>query len=110
MSFVAALVVELLVIAVAIPAVTLALAVMLLGRPAWMGRPARGRRAEPGIGSFLVICVLVVVGLALLFLVPLVGAWTSQEHRYTALIGLFLGLLALLGVGYAWRRGVLRWD
>jgi NADH:ubiquinone oxidoreductase subunit 3 (subunit A) len=110
MSFLPALVVELLVVAVAVPALTLAVAVMLLGRPAWLGRPARGRRAEPGIHSFLLLGVLAVVDVALVFLVPFVGAWTSQEHRYTALIGLFLAVLVVVGLLYAWRRGVLRWD
>jgi NADH:ubiquinone oxidoreductase subunit 3 (subunit A) len=110
MSFLPALVVELLVVAVAVPALTLAVAVMLLGRPAWLGGTRRQRRAEPGIQSFLLLCVLVVVDLALVFVVPFVGAWTSQGHRYTALIGLFLAVLVLLGLGYAWRRGVLRWD
>lgn len=110
MSFAAALIVELLVVAVAIPGLVLAVAVMLGGRPAWMRRGARGRRAEPGIHTFLLLCVLVVFAVALMFVVPLVGAWGSQEHRDTALIGLFLGVLATLGLGYAWRRGVLRWD
>lgn len=110
MSFLPALIVEVLVIAVAVPALSLAVAVMLLGRPAWLGRPRGGRRAEPGIHSFLLLCVLVVVDLALVFVVPFVGAWGSQGHRYTAVIGLFLAVLALLGLGYAWRRGVLRWD
>ena len=110
MSFAAALIVEFLVVVVAIPAVTLSVAVMLGGAPAWLRRGSRGRRAEPGIHSFLLLCVLVVVDLALLFVVPLVGAWGSQEHRYTVVVAAFLGVLALLGLGYAWRRGVLRWD
>ncbi len=109
MSFLAALIIETLVIVVAIPAAALALGIALGGRPAWM-RERGARRPEPGIQTFLMLCLLTVVAVALTFIVPFVGAWGSQEHRFTALIGLFLGVLTGLGVAYAWRRGVLRWD
>ncbi len=109
MSFLAALIVETLVIVVAIPAAALGLGIAVGGRPAWMRERAQ-RRPEPGIQTFLMLCLLTVVAVGLMFIVPFVGAWGSQEHRFTALIGLFLGVLALLGVAYAWRRGVLRWD
>jgi NADH:ubiquinone oxidoreductase subunit 3 (subunit A) len=106
MSFAAAALLDFLVIVVAIPAVVLGVAVLLGGRPAWLGR----RRAEPGIHGFLMISVLSVLAIALLFLVPFAASFGALRHRESAALGLFLALLVLLGLGYAWRRGVVRWS
>jgi NADH:ubiquinone oxidoreductase subunit 3 (subunit A) len=99
----AALLVALAVV-VGIPLVTLGIAVAL-GRPAWLSR-----RAQPGIQTFLMLAVLVVVGLALLFVLPWAVAFGGLPHGFTALEGAFLAVLTLVGLGYAWRRGGLRWS
>lgn len=107
MSFFAAALLDFLVIGVAVPALTLGVAVLIGGRAPWMGR---GRRAEPGIHGFLMLAVLTVVAVALLFIVPFAASFGVLHHRESAALGLFLAVLVLLGVGYAWRRGVLRWS
>jgi len=104
MSVAPAALLEFLAIAVAIPALTLGVAVLLGGRHAWL---SRGRRAEPGIQSFLMLAVLVVVDLALVFLLPWAVAFGGLSHRVTAIEGVFLAALTLFGLGYAWRRGAL---
>jgi NADH:ubiquinone oxidoreductase subunit 3 (subunit A) len=95
-------------VVVAIPAVTLGVAVALAGRPHWLG--ARGRRGEPGIHTVLMLSVLVVVALALLVALPWAVAFGGLDHGFTAVEGIFLAVLVLGGAGYAWRRGVLRWQ
>ncbi|HZS13629.1 MAG TPA: NADH-quinone oxidoreductase subunit A [Candidatus Dormibacteraeota bacterium] len=111
MPYPVAAILELVAIAVAVPAVTLGVAVLLGGRPSWLDRDRRGRRAEPDIHTFLMLAVLAVVDLGLVFLVPFAVAFGGlHPHRDTALVGLFMAVLTLLGVGYAWRRGVLRWS
>jgi hypothetical protein len=113
MSFAPAALLEFLAIAVAIPAVTLGLAILRGGVPAWMrpgGRGASGReQAQPGIQSFLMLALLLVVDLALVFVLPLAVAFGGLPSRDTAVEGAFLAALILVGAGYAWRRGVLRW-
>jgi NADH:ubiquinone oxidoreductase subunit 3 (subunit A) len=112
MSFAAAALLEFLGLVVLAPALVLGVAVLLAGRPGWMARPERGRRAaaEPGIQTFLMLAVLAVVGIALVFVVPFAVAMSPLGHRETGLLGLFLAVLVALGVGYAWRRGALRWQ
>ena len=107
MSFAPAAVLVFLAIAVGIPVVTLALAMVLAGRPAWPGRGG-GRRTQPGIQAFLMLTVLVVLDAALVFLLPWAVAFGGLPHRFTSVAGLFLAVLTLVGVGYAWRRGALR--
>lgn len=107
MSYTALAIIELLAVVAGIPAIVLGIAFLLGGRPAWLGG---GRRAEPGIQSFLVIAVLTVVAVAMAFLVPFAASFGVLRHRESAALGLLLGFLVLGGVGYAWRRGVLRWD
>ena len=102
----AALLVALAVV-VGIPLVSLGVAVVLGGRPAWLGG---GRRVEPGIQTFLMLAVLAVFALALLFVLPWAVAFGGLPHGFTALEGAFLAVLTLFGLGYAWRRGVLRWQ
>ena len=105
MSYVAAALLDFLVIVVAIPALTLGVAVLLGGRPAWLGRVRGG--AEPGIDGFLMLSVLSVLAIALVFLVPFAASFGVLRHRESAALGLFLAVLVLLGVGYAWRREAL---
>ncbi|HEV7677811.1 MAG TPA: NADH-quinone oxidoreductase subunit A [Candidatus Dormibacteraeota bacterium] len=108
MSLAAAALLVFLAVVVAIPALTLGAAVVLAGRPTWLG--ARGRRGEPGIQTVLMLSVLVVLAMALLFVLPWAVAFGGLPHGFTAVEGLFLAVLVLAGVGYAWRRGVLRWQ
>ena len=110
MSFAAAAVLVALATAVGIPVVVLGAAVLLAGRPGWV-RIGRGRRgADPTINAFLMLAVLTVVSLALLFLLPWAVAFGGLPHRFTGAEGLLLAGLTGLGVAYAWRRGVLRWQ
>src|SRR5919206_4623737 len=107
MSYVLAAILVFLGVVVGIPAVTLGLALLLGGRPRWLERPRRGARrpTEPGIQAYLMLVVLVVLALALLLLVPWVAAFAGLPAGFTAVEGAFLAVLALLGLGYAWRRG-----
>ena len=106
MSYPVAVILVFLTVAVAAPALTLAIAVALAGRPTWLER----KRREPGIESFLMLVVLAIVAVALAFVVPFAAAFGVLPHRFTGVVGLFLGVLTAAGVGYAWRRGVLRWE
>lgn len=109
MSFAAAAVLVALAIAVGVPAVVLGLAVLRGGRPNWL--PLRGRRrVDPNIHAFLMSSVLAVLALAVVFALPLGVAIGGLDHGFTAVEGAFLAVLALAGLGYAWRRGVLRWQ
>jgi NADH:ubiquinone oxidoreductase subunit 3 (subunit A) len=108
MSYAAAAILVFLAVVVGIPLATGGVAVLLAGRPAWLGWGGR-RRAEPDIQAFLMLAVLVVVALALLLVVPFGVAFGGLHHGFTAVEGAFLAVLTLIGVGYAWRRGVLRW-
>jgi NADH:ubiquinone oxidoreductase subunit 3 (subunit A) len=56
------------------------------------------------------VAVLVVVALALLLVLPWAVAFGGLPHGFTAAEGAFLAVLTLFGLGYAWRRGVLRWQ
>jgi hypothetical protein len=109
MSFAATAIIEFLGIAVLLPALLLGIAVALFGRPAWLGGRG-GRRGEPGIQAFLMIVVLTVVAVALVFVAPFVVALGSLPKGETVAVDAALAVLMLLGVVYAWRRGVLRWD
>jgi hypothetical protein len=106
MSYAPAAILVVLAIAVAIPAIVLSLAVLLAGRPTWLGTAER----EPGIHTFLLLVVLAIVAVAAMFLLPWAVAFGGLPHKFTAVEGLFLAVLTLAGVGYAWRRGVLRWQ
>ena len=111
MSFAGAALLEVVGLVVLVPALVLGGAVLLLGRPAWLGRPARGRRAaEPGIHGFLTFAVLTVIAVALVMVVPFAVAMGPLSNREVGLTGIFLAVLVVLGAGYAWRRGALRWD
>jgi NADH:ubiquinone oxidoreductase subunit 3 (subunit A) len=109
MSFALAAVLEFLALAIAVPAITLGAAVLVAGRPAWVRGP-RATRPEPGIQTFLMLAVLTVVDLALVFLLPWAAAFGGLPHTVTAVEGLVLAVLTAAGAGYAWRRGVLRWQ
>jgi len=106
MPYALAAVLVLLAVAVAVPALVLGVAMAVAGRPHFLG--ARDR--EPNIHAFLMLVVLAVVAVALAFVVPFAVAFSGLPHRFTGVEGLFLAVLALLGLGYAWRRGVLRWQ
>jgi len=110
MSYALAAIVVAVAVVVVVPAITLGLAVLLGGRPAWMAPPRRARRAEPSIQAFLMLVVLVIVDVAVLLLVPWAAALGNLPAGFTAVEGAFLAVLTLLGVAYAWRRGVLRWQ
>jgi hypothetical protein len=105
MSFAAAAVLVFLAIVVAVPGITLGVSLLVAGRPRWLRR----RRREPTIESFLMLVVVSIVSVAFAFVVPWAVAFAGLPHRFTAVEGLFLAALMLLGVGYAWRRGVLHW-
>jgi NADH:ubiquinone oxidoreductase subunit 3 (subunit A) len=104
MSYVPAAILVFLAVVVAIPAIVLGLAVLPAGRA-----PRVLRGGDPGIQTFLMLTVLVVLAVAAMFLVPWAVAFAGLPHRFTGVEGLFLAVLALVGLGYAWRRGVLRW-
>ena len=106
MSFALATVLVVLAVAVGLPATVLGIAVLLAGRPRWLG----DRRREPGIQSFLMLAVLSVVAVFWAFVVPFGVAFGGLSHRFTGAAGLFMFVLMLLGIGYAWRRGALRWE
>lgn len=106
MPYAVAAILAFLVVCVAVPGLVLGLAMAVAGRPRWLG----GRDREPDIRSFLMLVVLAVVALALAFVVPFAVAFSGLPHAFTGVLGLFLAVLALLGLGYAWRRGVLRWQ
>lgn len=93
-------------IAVAVPTVTVALAVVVAGRPRWLP----WQRREPGIQAYLVLVVLAVFAVALAVVLPFAVAFGGLPHAFTGVEGIFLAALVLLGVAYAWRRGVLRWS
>lgn len=110
MSFAAAAVLVALATSVGIPLVVVGAALLLAGRPRWLAVPGRGRRAQPDIHAYLMVVVLVIVAVALFFLLPWAVAFGGLPHKFTGAEGLFLAVLTLLGAGYAWRRGVLRWQ
>ena len=105
MSFAVATILVVLAVAVAAPAVVLAVAVVLAGRPPWLS--ARDR--QPDIHTYLLLVVLAIAAVALAMVVPFAVAFSDLPHRFTGVLGVFLAVLILLGLGYAWRRGVLRW-
>jgi len=109
MSFAAAAVLVFLAVAVGIPAVTVGVAFALAGRPNWLARRGR-RRIEPTIHAYLMLVVVALFALALLFVVPFAVAFGGLPHGFTGLEGVFLAVLVLAGLGYAWRRGVLHWQ
>ncbi len=104
MSYVLAAILVFLAVVVAVPGIVLGVAVLAGGRPRVL------RRGEPGIHTFLMLAVLAVVAVAAAFLLPWAVAFSGLPHAFTGVEGLFLAVLALLGLGYAWRRGVLRWQ
>jgi NADH:ubiquinone oxidoreductase subunit 3 (subunit A) len=106
MSYPLATILVFLAIAVAVPAVTVALVTPVAGRPRWLP----WRRREPGIQTYLVLAVVATFAVALAFVLPFAVAFGSLPHAFTGVEGIFLAVLALLGVAYAWRRGVLRWS
>jgi NADH-ubiquinone/plastoquinone oxidoreductase subunit 3 len=106
MSFAPAAILVVLAVAVAVPGVVLGVAVLLAGRP----KRLLATNREPDIHAFLMLVVLGIVAVAAMFLLPFAVAFGGLPHKFTAVEGLFLAVLALLGVGYAWRRGVLRWQ
>jgi NADH:ubiquinone oxidoreductase subunit 3 (subunit A) len=110
MSFAAAAVLVALATAVGIPLVVLGVAVVLGRRPNWVPLRRRRHRADPNIHAYLMLAVLVVVAVALLFLLPWAVAFGGLAHKFTGAEGVFLAALTLLGLCYAWRRGVLRWQ
>ena len=106
MSFAPAAVLVFLAVVVAVPGIALGVSMLAAGRPRWIRR----RRREPTINSFLMLAGLAIFTVAFAFVVPWAVAFGGLPHRFTAVEGLFLAVLTLLGVGYAWRRGVLRWQ
>ena len=106
MSYPVAAIVVFLTAAVAAPALALGVAVLLAGRPRWLQR----KRREPGIEAFLMLVVLCIAAVAVALAGPFAAAVGVLPHRFTGAVGLFLGVLIAAGVGYAWRRGVLRWE
>ena len=106
MSFAAAAILVVLAVALAVPGIVLGVAVLLAGRPHWLRTAGR----ELGIDTFLLLAVLAIVAVAAMFLLPWAVAFGGLPHKFTAVEGLFLAVLTLAGLGYAWRRGVLRWQ
>ncbi len=106
MPFAAAAILAVLAVAVAAPALALGAVALLAGRP----RRLDLRDPQPSIQTFLMLAVLAVVAVALAFAVPFAVAFASLPHGFTAVEGLFLAALTVLGVAYAWRRGALRWQ
>ena len=106
MAFAPAAILVVLALGVAVPAIVLGVAVLLAGRPRW--RPIA--RGHADIHTYLMLVVLSVVAVAAMFLLPFAVAFGGLPHKFTGGEGLFLAVLVLGGVGYAWRRGVLRWQ
>jgi type IV secretory pathway VirB2 component (pilin) len=109
MSYAVAAIVVFLAMVVAVPAVTLAIALTWARRPTWLARD-RAHRRRPDIHAYLMLVVVALMAVALAFVIPFAAAFGSLRHGFTGAEGLFLAVLALIGLGYAWRRGVLRWQ
>lgn len=106
MPYAVATILVVLAVAVALPAIVLGLATLVAGPPPWLAR----RGTQPGIQAYLMLVVLAIVAVSAAFLLPFAVAFGGLPHRFTGVEGLFLAVLIALGVGYAWRRGALRWD
>ena len=111
------------VVALGIPLGTLAIALLsnrVLGtrRP----NPAKDDTYESGMSTigpswvqfhiqyYLYALIFVLFDVEVLFIVPWAVAYRGLDRGYAfAEIALFIGLL-LGGLGYAWRKGALRWE
>jgi NADH:ubiquinone oxidoreductase subunit 3 (subunit A) len=109
MSYAVAAVVVFVAMVVVVPAVTLGIALTWARRPTWLARD-RAHRRQPDIHAYLMLVVVAVMALALAFVIPFAAAFGSLRHGFTGAEAIFLAVLVLLGLGYAWRRGVLRWQ
>lgn len=110
-------------VALGIPAATLGLS-LLAGRALGVRRPhaAKDDTYESGMPTrgpawvqfrvqyYLYALIFVLFDVEILFVVPWAVAYRRLDHGFAvAEIALFVGVL-LAGLGYAWRRGALRWE